>query len=342
MLQGAHIYVIGRLNGVHLDVLLAREGATRCSRPSARVTHTVVAHSAAPKFDGRTRGQPVSEFTFKRMVGLLPPPENVGPGFSKDDVCRVSGLSPELVDNLILFDILDPHQDVFSFHDMASARTVARLLREGVTERSVLTAGSRLRSMGMRISEARLEAVRDTLKRAYGDCFMTLDGQIELPLPTEEVDPDEMFERALVLEAIGLHEEAEAIHRSLCSVCPRDERFPFALGNILAVMGRFDEAIVAHLEANRRDRTFADPIFNIGTIYEARGAPQDAEKAYTMALGIDPEHVDARFNLAVLLTSAGRYAEALPHWELLMGGKGEDKAVARRAALLCRVAINQS
>jgi hypothetical protein len=41
--------------------------------------------------------------------------------------------------------------------------------------------------------------------------------------------------------------------------------------------------------------------------------------------------------LALLLTNARRFAEALPLWTAIVQSEADDKALARKAALLCRL-----
>jgi len=341
MLQGANIYILGRLGGSRKQIatILSGMGARLSARISSRVTHTIVTHAVAERFTGRIAGRPLSEITFKRILGIAPPPNSEGRGFTKQDVMRISGLGEELIDQLILFDVLDPCDNLFCFQDVASARTVARLLSDGISLSSVLATGARMRAKGMRISEVRLEGTsRDTLKLVYGDGLMTIDGQFELPLPSGDEDPDELLEQALALEDMEDWEEAERLYRMLCYIAPSG-LYAFGLGNCLLKQGKTKEAMVAYMEANRRDRTLADPVFNIGTIHDDQGEIIEAIKAYKAALDIDPRHGPARFNLARLLMRIEEYEEALGHWNIIVSEKNDDSQVARKAALFCRMSL---
>ncbi len=78
------------------------------------------------------------------------------------------------------------------------------------------------------------------------------------------------------------------------------------------VRGGVDEAYAYAREAVVQDPTFAAAYNTLGVIFQRRGLDEAAERAFGHALGHDEKHLAAMLNLARLLESQGRGAEAAP------------------------------
>lgn len=63
--------------------------------------------------------------------------------------------------------------------------------------------------------------------------------------------------------------------------------------------------------------TGADAYYALGRNYHAEAKPQDAQRAYLLALQRDPRHADARNGMAVLLAERGEAAQAIAIWRKL-------------------------
>lgn len=61
----------------------------------------------------------------------------------------------------------------------------------------------------------------------------------------------------------------------------------------------------------------ADAYYALGRNYHAEAKPQDAQRAYLLALQRDPHHADARNGMAVLLAERGEAAQAIAIWRKL-------------------------
>jgi tetratricopeptide (TPR) repeat protein len=61
----------------------------------------------------------------------------------------------------------------------------------------------------------------------------------------------------------------------------------------------------------------ADAYYALGRSYYAEARPQDAQRAYMLALQRDPAHADARNGLAVLFAERGDEAQAIAIWRKL-------------------------
>lgn len=84
---------------------------------------------------------------------------------------------------------------------------------------------------------------------------------------------------------------------------------PLELGKSLLRYGRFDEALAQLSEAARRGKREAEVIVMIGLCYSGMEKLADAERAYRMALTIDPTSPGAILNLALQLERENREAE---------------------------------
>lgn len=83
------------------------------------------------------------------------------------------------------------------------------------------------------------------------------------------------------------------------------------------VRGALDDAYAHAREALRQDPTYAASYNTLGVVYQRRGLPAAAERAYRAALARDDAAKPALQNLARLLEDAGRGAEAAAFHERL-------------------------
>jgi tetratricopeptide (TPR) repeat protein len=78
----------------------------------------------------------------------------------------------------------------------------------------------------------------------------------------------------------------------------------FNLGNALYKQGKYDEAVRAYDEARqiaRELRTKADASYNIGNAHLKSQDPQKAIQAYIDGLKLDPDDLEAKYNLSQAL-----------------------------------------
>lgn len=347
-LAGATLHIHGRLDGLTVrqaSRLIELAGGKVAKRVGASTTHIVLAHSAAaiePE-DIADLGQVftlVSEFSFRRALGLGPGPETDSRTWNAKDLARHARLSEEEVERLALFDLLDPAEALFGFRDLASAREAARLLGAGVEMSALLSAGAALRRRGLRLSEARLSAAPwGDLALGRAPHLATFDGQLTLDLGETPVRVADLAEAAEDYEEAGDPGRAEGLYRIAARIDRWDPVLPFNLANVLYAQGREAEAIIAYQTALARDPGYVDALYNLGVLSSLRDCNEDAERYYRTALGLEPAHSEARFNLALLLTQMRRFPDALALWEefIRCGPSREDLSQARRYALMCRM-----
>ena len=210
-LAGHTLFLVGRLQGLtrkRLDRLVRAQGGRLAARPGARVTVIAFGHSATSQAldDGRVRlpaGLPataslISENVLRRQLGLLEPPPEVERGLGRDEVERLSSLTPSLLSCLMLFDVLEPVDERFAYRDLVAAREAARLLKRGVPFADVLDASLALRRRGSHLAEARLtEGPSGELVREIAGQLAELSGQLTMRLDRTPRSIDDLVARVL-------------------------------------------------------------------------------------------------------------------------------------------------
>ena len=285
---------------------------------------TVIAfgHSAGDRAldDGRVQlpaGLPaaaalISENVLRRALGLLEPPPEVERSLGRAEVERLSGLTPNLVSCLVLFDVLEPVDERFAYRDLVAAREAARLLKRGVALGDVLDASIALGRRGGHLAEARLtEGPSGTLVREIAGQLAELSGQLTMP-PADAPGAEGAQPRRSpgrgggggANAAITPRRRASTPRR--CAPTPADPVLPFNLGNVFQAQGRATEAKVAWQIAVARDPAFAEAWYNLALAAEDEQQTDLAVAQYRRAVQAQPDYADAHFNLALLLTRLDR------------------------------------
>jgi tetratricopeptide (TPR) repeat protein len=360
-LAGQTLFLVGRLPGLtrkRLDRLVRAHGARLAPRMGARVTTIAFGHSAASHAldDGRVRlpaGLPataalISENVLRRELGLLEPPAAVDRSMGRAEIERLSGLTPNLLSCLMLFDVVEPVDERFAYRDLVAAREAARLLRQGVALKDVLEAASALRRRGGNLAEARLtEGPSGALVREIGGQLAELSGQLTMRLPARPDEKTRSLDDLLAdaEEAVerGDHATAESLYATAMRADTADPVLPFNLGNVFQAQGRAVEAKVAWQIAVARDPAFAEAWYNLALAAEDDKQTDLAIAQYRRAVRAEPGYADAQFNLALLLTQLERCSEALSAWErvLELEPASPHAATAHKAIALCRMKIQQ-
>ena len=361
-LQGQTLFLVGRLSGLtrrRLDTLVRVREGRLATRPGNRVTLIAFGHSATAHAldDGRVAlpaglsatAPLISENVLRRALGLLEPPEAVERTMGRAEIERLSGLSPNLVSCLVLFDVLEPVDDRFGYRDLVAAREAARLLKRGVAIGDVLEAATALRRRGAHLAEARLtEGPTGELLREVAGQLAELSGQLTMslgmgPLEKKPRSLDDLLAEAEQAEDEGDHATAESLYTTAMRADTADPVLPFNLGNVFQAQGRPTEAKVAWQIAVARDPAFAEAWYNLALAAEDEKQADLAVAQYRRAAQAQPEWADAHFNLALLLTTLDRCGEALAAWErfLELEPSGRQAAMAQKAIALCRMKIQQ-
>ena len=99
---------------------------------------------------------------------------------------------------------------------------------------------------------------------------------------------------------------------------PRHEPSVNAKVAVLVEQGRIDEALALVADLAKRDPTQPQWPTLTGGLHSRRGDAARAEAEYRRALKLSEQHVPARFNLARVLLSQRKEAEAMPHLQHIL------------------------
>ena len=94
--------------------------------------------------------------------------------------------------------------------------------------------------------------------------------------------------------------------------------------------------------ATRANPAFAEAWYNLADLLDDQGRSEAAIECLRKALVVAPDHIDAMFNLALLLQRKGSYAEAADYWrQYLVSDHASEWAVRARLSLkFCEIQVN--
>ncbi len=334
--------------------VLAHKGDRRARR--IRDAELIVVGTSAAARDGNQlradldeagrRGIPVvSESTFLRRIGVLPPlPQEERP-YAIPDLAARTRLARDTLDLLVLFDVLEADEDQrFGFRALKSAGHAASLL-ERASLLDLVIACRRLRErlpVADPLSELRVTTdPNGRIVLRAGDGFADVDGQLRLDLSAGQAETSAILADAEDARDAGQPAMAERLFRKALAMAPRDPEVLFDLGSLLCEGGDFSEGLALLQKAAKLQPSFADAWYNIGHAYEQQGRMDEACQAYRKAAAADPNYPDPLYNLGMIALDSGRYPEAVAHFEhyLSLDATSDWAARARKALALARISL---
>ena len=347
------VFIYGRLKDLSRDQVSASltDRGGRLARSGSRADIVIMAHSAVDRcivgstfelpFEMAPSATLISEDTFRRTLLPSHAEPSLGP-YSIDDVARLSQVPESACRVLALFDVIGEPAETYTYQDIATAKQVARLLKDGVDLKAIVSAGIALGRRGLRMAQTRLvTAPWGEIVQSVADRILQLNGQFALFLDEERASADQFFAEASEQEALGEHEQAVRLYDLAERLDKRDPAIPFNRGNVLVALARPAEAMIAFRQALDRDPQFAEAAFNLAHLFEAERRPGEAERFYRQALAVHPGYAAASYNLARILTDQQLFADAIPLWEAFLGAAPSDPDAerARRMLALCRMEV---
>ena len=271
-------------------------------------------------------------------------PEEQSKTYSAAQLASLAKLPAEIVDQLAMFGLIEAHNNLFGFRDLAAARQVASLLGAG-TGLSVITKS--LHEIRKWLPEAGLSNLRLFPENADRLLVEQIKGRTErtgqyiLEIESPDDDANALFAKARTAEDQGDLATAEQLYTRLMKLDRNDPIAPFNLGNVLRAMGRTVEVETAYRAAVKADPKYAPAWYNLADVLDDKGRAKDAIDALTHALDADPAYVDAMFNMGLLLQRADRHAEAAAMWRryLALDDSSPWAARARRALKYCEMQL---
>ena len=128
---------------------------------------------------------------------------------------------------------------------------------------------------------------------------------------------EQWFDEGVRFEEEGFLADAVHAYREALLIDGPDADVCFNLGNALFALGDVAEASERFRQVVEMDGQFAEAWNNLGVALGQRNRHDEAARAFRRAIELQFE--DAHFNLADLLESQGRSAEANQHWLAYLG-----------------------
>lgn len=364
-LQGLRVAVTGRLASMTRErcreLILAAGGLPR-AEVSARTGVLVVGMHGWPLMhDGRVTAklrraellhasgaaiEIISEDAFLERVGLRPRREALRKQHTAASVCGLLGIEESVLRRWGQLGLVRPEGGMYDFQDLVSLRTLADLVRRGVSvaviQRSLASLGSILPGSERPLAQLRIIAEGpDRLLAEVGESLLSPDGQLlmrfeggggeretlSLPAAAGARSVDRLLEGACG-SAGG---RAEELCRRAIDIDPTCAEAQFNLGNVLLESGRLEAALERFGQATALDPEMACAWYNLGYVQEELGMLEGARASLSRVLALEPAHADAHFNLAAVCAALGLEAEARRLWAayLRLDGTSEWAAAAR-------------
>jgi tetratricopeptide (TPR) repeat protein len=353
-LAGRRVFFAGRLSSMprRIAVRYLAVRHARVRHAVGRADVLVVGHEAciliedgrlqrhlqrARKFDVAC----ISENGFLRSLDLLPRAYSGVGTLNLDAVGGLSGLHPDRIRLLALFDVIEPVNGLCTFADLLAARAVARLSNAGVSLSAVVEAMVRLRRANRgRLPVSSLVGDGGAVARTIDGCIGELDGQLRLPLPeTGNVAAADLCVEAERAEQEGDWDRAERLYRRGLALDRSNSEAAFNLALALWQLGRRREAKLYLALAVGINPAFAPGWYARALLLEEEGRLAEAAVHLRRAIDADPAHGDAHYTLARICLTMDEYAEAAAMWEryLFLHPDSERARRARHGLLLCRM-----
>jgi len=287
-----------------------------------------------------------SERRFLEWAGRALPEAQLK-SYSASQICSLSGLPAEVVEQLTAFGLLDCREQRYGFRDLTAARQLAEFLDSGVALSTITKSLHEIRKWlpdaalaNLRLYPASSDAV--LVEHMKGRADKT--GQFMLPVGESRENPDELFEQAQLAEAANDIDTAQRLYRKVIHIDPGDPTAAFNLGNLLRSVGHKVEAEAAYRAATKADPRFAEAWYNLADLLDDQSQPDKAVVCLKRALEADPNYADAIFNLGLLHQRDDRHADAAVYWRryLALDSASPWAARAKRALKYCEMRIAHS
>jgi len=238
---------------------------------------------------------------------------------------------------LAAFDLIVISEDNCRFGDAGVIRMAGELVAAGRTLAEAVRILVRARDLAPRGRHRIVLTPSGEAALQWSDGLTTLEGQGVLPLDEDHATLDDLFEAAAIAEAAGELETAARLYDICARADRKDAIAPYNLGNIRLLQGAVPHAILAYQQALVRDPDFLEARYNLAQALESAGKGDAAGVELERLLSVDPNHADAMFNLAQLRMSAGQMGAAKSLFERYLGLEPpEDWAeIARKAIRYC-------
>ncbi len=354
-LRGKEVAITGRLASMNRDEARARidEAGGSYVRTPGEATELLVVGQWGPPIgeDGRLtrsmraaeevkrRGgkiRVIDEADFLARLGLTERLDDLHREYTTSQLARILRIEPALVRHWVRRGLIRPRREVgylyyFDFQQVATARTLSRLTREGVSPGvirrsletlrgwmnvdpafSLLETMDRFGNLLVRTEDGHLAEPNGQLRMEFDD-----GGDVPATAPVgapQERTVEQWFELGVHAEREGLLPVAVGHYQRALALNDAHPEVHFNLGNALYGMGQVKESLASYRAAVHAAPTFVEAWNNMGILLDEMGDEENAIVAYRRALSIAPDYADAHYNLAESFVKCGKVDEAREHW----------------------------
>ena len=352
--RGATVSIIGAFERVPLARVrraLQRRGATLSRRIETDTRITVIAHGAVGRLaQGRLKQVIVqaastllTEHHFLVELGLRAKPVPKQRDYDREAFEAACRLTRRERFWLELFDVIEPSDGYYDFHDLILARQIRMIIDTGVSLPDVIGAAVAFRRAAAREAEQRpalpAPLTQGELIAGIGTWLAQIDRKLARRIDYDDVTLScHLHDLAETAGLSGDWKVAEAIYRRCIAIDGNDALAHFDCANAVRHQGRRAEAAALYRLAAEIDPQLAEAPYELGCMAQDAGDEGEARISFEMALVRDPQHGDAAFRLAFLHLDRGEYRRALALFEhyLELDGSGRQADAAVQAAALCR------
>jgi tetratricopeptide (TPR) repeat protein len=354
--RGLTVSVIGapeRIPVARLRRALERRGATLSRRIETGTNLTVIAHGAVgrlamgrlPTVIFQAGSVVITEHQFLREMGLLAPLPEKQRDYGRDSFATASRLTRKERFWLELFDVIEPRDGAYDFHDLILARQIKSLIESGIRLPSVIGAASAFRRAVRRDSLKQIAAEKianSDLVVHVGSWLAAIEDRQRLPFHEHDLPlAGYLYDEAEAAGRAGDWATAERLYRQCSQIDSNDAIALLNRAEAVREQNRDQEAAALLLAATEIDPQLADAWYALARIARAKGKLPEVRRHLERTLLCEPDHADAAYDLAVLYFDLGHMKRAMPLFEIASEGKPDDERTlaARKALALCRVRI---
>lgn len=350
---GLRVSVIGapeRVPVARLRRALERRGASLSRRIETDTHLTVIAHGAVgrlatgrlPTVIFQAGSDVLTEHQFLREIDLLRAPPEKARDYDRTAFAAASRLTRKERFWLELFDVIEPQDGGYDFHDLILARQIKSLIEADIRLPGIIGAANAFRRAARRDQLKQLGSSGTTngeLVVRLGSWLAAIEDRQRLPFHESDMPlAGYLYDEAEAAGRAGNWETAERLYRQCGQIDPCDAIALLNRAEAVREQGRSQEAMALLMAATEIDPQLSDAWYALAQLAREKGDTDNARSYLDRTLQSEPDHSDAAYDLAVLCFDAGDMNRAMPLFDLAAQGPANERTrAARQAAALCRM-----
>ena len=254
--------------------------------------------------------------------------------FSRGEVQRILDVTEKQLDYWERLRIVSPQkgrgEKFYDFRDLIGLRTAKQLIAAGVPanrlRRALDALNQKLSQIKSPLAELRIISDgRDIIVERNGSRLEPLSGQFVLNFETRELDdkvhimPERSADEWLAVarayeadrqtwpDALYAYDQVLRIDARRVEALINSGTLHYEEGDLVAAAGCFGKAVSL-------EPTDALAQFNLGSVLDESGRPEEARHHLRQAVRLKPDYSDAHYNLAFVCEKMGAFEEARRHW----------------------------